>query len=500
MILTKLLLLTVLTTTIFAQTADYPKLMYTKVGFNADKLGEVIGAISRVAMLIILALMLLDALSRFGGKKLFGKGVFYLTRSIWFLFGTAVIKILGRNNPAPLGYRGFNDSIYQQLFEEVYEAYFGSKWLIIFRNPITVAGTAEHNNNLIENQIFIELSIFLVLRLLETVSIKKIKNGDALANLFGTLRRVWGIFMALYFWYYAWLWVQYIHKISKICSGKNHFNIYLAWFVFAYVVVETLWAIFEVGCAAYCKGECSNETHKKSEADQIKHSYNTFLSEVTYMYQDKKAASTGNVFAKYYNFLYMFRWVAYSWIAITWYDRPRLIYILFFIADIFIVAFTIIAWNGFRKPAGIMIIISEVLVFARHTTQFVFFIDLANGGGLSQGAVNWWTNISFWSYIVGTLIEIALWFEPLFNKTPETESTKPRTVTYQAPSLNLEEEDRKGDELAKRLSNLQMQKSGLHNNTQAPHSQVYTQAPQSNPYSQAPQTQINAQPEAQNHG
>ncbi len=104
------------------------------------------------------------------------------------------------------------------------------------------------NNLLIENQIFVELIIFLICRILELSFLKKTKKGDALGNLFGTLRRVFGIYFALYFWMYGWAWVNNIHVLSNMTelTGKTHFNIWLAWIVTIYVWVETCWAMFEI--------------------------------------------------------------------------------------------------------------------------------------------------------------------------------------------------------------------------------------------------------------
>lgn len=50
-------------------------------------------------------------------------------------------------------------------------------------------------------------------------------------------------------------------------------------------------------------------------------------------------------------------------------------YVIFFCYDFVWIVWTLMAYSGFRKPAGILIIISEILVYFRHIAQFANFID-----------------------------------------------------------------------------------------------------------------------------
>jgi hypothetical protein len=115
----------------------------------------------------------------------------------------------------------------------------------------------------------------------------------------------------------------------------------------------------------------------------------------------------------------MLRWLIYSWLAITWWDRPIRIYAVIVGGDIIGIIWTILAFKSFRTPSGCLILISEIFVLFRHVSSLAFFGDMKRGGLMKQGAIDFWTHIGFWSYIVGTLVEVALWFEPYFNRSKE---------------------------------------------------------------------------------
>jgi hypothetical protein len=207
-----------------------------------------------------------------------------------------------------------------------------------------------------------------------------------------------------------------LSKVKEL-SGKNHFNIGLAWVVAIYVMFETLWSIYEVGMAqVYAfKNKNNTEIQHADAKKKVEESSFSFLDEVAFMYQNKKVAIQTAACA-FYNYFFMLRWVFFSFIAITWHDKPRSIYIVFFIVDFFFIAYTIFTLKSFRSPAGCMILISEILIFARHIAQLAFFGDQGRNASMKQGGVDFWTHISWWSYIFGTFIEIVLWFEPYFDR------------------------------------------------------------------------------------
>jgi hypothetical protein len=140
----------------------------------------------------------------------------YLTRFIWFVYGTSIVYSAGMR--VPLGYRGFLNGIYSQLLEEIYDAYFGSGYPRVFRNPISVGSVKLSSDYIIQNNLFIEMLIFLTLRFLELKFICILKNGDKYVHLVCTLRRVFGIFFAMYWWAYALNWFQNMHTVHKFKS------------------------------------------------------------------------------------------------------------------------------------------------------------------------------------------------------------------------------------------------------------------------------------------
>jgi hypothetical protein len=126
-----------------------------------------------------------------------------------------------------------------------------------------------------------------------------------------------------------------------------------------------------------------------------------------------------NFFARWYTGMWFFRWGIFLTIAVIFENFPRSIYVFYFVYDFCHCVYTACILKYFRKPAGCLIMISEILVYFRHISQFANFIDQGNGGKMAQGAVDFWTHISFWSYIIGTIIELALLLEPMFNVTPD---------------------------------------------------------------------------------
>lgn len=87
------------------------------VSFNATSLGEILGAIWKVSIIICLILMIVDAVMRFTGRRL---GVFHSVRFIWFIYGTACAWAVGGLMGLTTPYRFFNDSIFSQFLEEIY--------------------------------------------------------------------------------------------------------------------------------------------------------------------------------------------------------------------------------------------------------------------------------------------------------------------------------------------------------------------------------------------
>jgi hypothetical protein len=65
------------------------------IAINMRTIGEGLGNIFKLTIMICCLMMLIDAVMRFFGAKLFGHGVFYASRFIWFTYGSAVVWYLG---------------------------------------------------------------------------------------------------------------------------------------------------------------------------------------------------------------------------------------------------------------------------------------------------------------------------------------------------------------------------------------------------------------------
>jgi hypothetical protein len=139
------------------------------VSFSAHTIGENLGSIIKVFIIAACCLMILDAVARLFGKKLFGHGVFYVSRGIWWVYGMAVMWMLGglENN----GYRNFLGEIWGQLFSEVYDCYFGSGWFTFWKMPITINGIELDATELVENNCFVELIVMILLRIFELITL-----------------------------------------------------------------------------------------------------------------------------------------------------------------------------------------------------------------------------------------------------------------------------------------------------------------------------------------
>ena len=476
-----ILLLSMLALQISAETDTMtPEMKISTVSFNSEKLGMALGAIWRVTILVCLALLLIDTVYRFQGKKLFHVGVSHVSRFIWWIYGTAGVYIVGSS--VPFGYRGFNQDIYGQFFSETYAAYFRSGWLNIFTNKITtgINNQPEGHQHLVENAIFIELIIIIVLRIAGLVSCCWLKTGGRWAHLIQTLRRNFMVFLGMYFIWYSIMNYKYVKNIRKQTNvqGLRHFNLGLSLVCSIYVQLEILFSFIEFiyysvkgGASAIDdkkKGyqQTANPgvqivSDKKSKKDLIKRTYDAFYDEVSFMYMDR-AVVFKSFWSRYYNLHWFFRWAVFFVIGIAAEGKPRSIYVFYFVYDFLHCLYTLWVIISFRKPAGLLIMISEVLVYFRHISQFANFIDQGNGSKMRQGAVDFWTHISFWSYILGTFIELALIIEPMFNvtKDAEPEQVQPAGIT---PSQELDDLGN-DDDFERRTKTINTMKAEKNNN------------------------------------
>jgi hypothetical protein len=215
------------------------------VSFSAHTLGENLGSIVKVFIIIACALMLLDAITRFFGKKLFGHGVFYVSRGIWWVYGMAVVWMLG--GLEYLGYPKFIGEIYGQLFSEVYDGYFGSGWFSFWGFRTRIDGKRADPSELLMNSNFIEMIVIYGLHLLEIIFWKNRKQGGAWGNLFGTLRRCASVYLCMYMWQYSIRYYTFMHAVSDMgADGEMNFNEALSYACAVYIQLEMGYFLFEI--------------------------------------------------------------------------------------------------------------------------------------------------------------------------------------------------------------------------------------------------------------
>ena len=306
-----------------------------KVSFSAHTLGENLGSIVKVFIIISCALMILDAFSRFFGKKLFNHGVFYLSRGIWWAYGMAVVWMLGGLEYK--GYPTFIGEIFGQLFSEVYDGYFGSGWFTFWRLHVRINGVKADPSELVVNNCFIELIVIFVLHVLELSFIKIRRNGGAWGHLFGTLRRCASIYLCMYMWQYSIRFYSWIHAVSDMGAiGELHFNVAASFASAIYIQLEMGYFLYEMLSATWNLFTSKNvqgnysETQNPAIAEKnpVTLSYESIMEEIVLAYVRKHVA-TKNKLVAFYNFHFYFRWALYSLLCTIWYNNPRTIYSIF---------------------------------------------------------------------------------------------------------------------------------------------------------------------------
>jgi hypothetical protein len=416
--------------TLCAQAVNHSRLLpnVSSVSWKEETLGEILGVIWKVSIIICLILLVVDAVQRFGGKKLGPSGLFHSVRFIWFIYGSASLYSIGA--VIPLAYREFMGNIYREFFLEIFDSYFGIGYVNIFNNPIRVNGAeiqqSGGNNGLLENIIFFELIIFIVLRVGALILSKGLKDGNPLSNLVGTLRRAFGFFFGLYFWYMGLNFYQFmktlsdLNETSTVVTKRSHFNVWLSWAIAIYTQIEVVWSMVEVFIAAYKGKAGKSQTYEEGNnpgatgVAKIQNSYDTTIDEVAFMFQNK-AIATKNIFSQFYNSFVFLRWILYVLFATTFTHKPRSVGILLVFGGVVAVVWTIGTFKSFRRLPAILILLSEIFLLLRHSAQIINLGDQLGADKMSQFWTDFLTHTAFWSYIFGTIIEFVLIFEPIIS-------------------------------------------------------------------------------------
>ena len=172
------------TSTLCAQ-ATHDNRMLTKVSsvaWEESNMAEILGGLWKVTIIVCAILLVVDAVMRFGGSKLGASGMFHSVRFIWFIYGSSVVYNIARTTP--LAYREFMGNMYSEFFSQIYAGYFGSGFLNIFVNQITINGVVQstpvagEHNGLLQNALFVELIIFVGLRIGALIFSRGLKNGN----------------------------------------------------------------------------------------------------------------------------------------------------------------------------------------------------------------------------------------------------------------------------------------------------------------------------------
>lgn len=399
--------------------------------------------------MICLVLMIFDVFSRFGGKRI---GVMHAVRFIWFIYGTACVYQIGAH--VGNGYRVFNDSIFGKFLEEIYDGYFGSKQFKIFKNPITVAGVAQDSDAsrrlFVQNALFLELIIFIILRLANLATWTGLAPGNPISHLIGSLRRVVGFFLTLFNAAVGLTWYQTIHSYNKMTGvdDRAKFNVFLSWILAFYVHIEGLICLIEVfksatGTTAPANASLAGAAKAIGGATQ---SFPAVVEEVAFMHQHKTLAMAKG--GQFYNALWMTRWVVVSILSFTWWNKVRTMYAIIVCIDAVFIIFPVMIMKTFGKRSGCLILASEIFTFLRHLVQLFNWMDHAGDKDLSQFMVDLFTHIAFWSYILSSFIEFILLFLPACFGTLDTNDADVR--------LDLES----NNELGKQINNYKSMKSG----------------------------------------
>jgi len=434
---------------------------------TSTQLGKVGGAFLKVSIIICFLLMIVDAIMRFGGSVLGICGMAHTTRFIWFVYGISTIYYLG--NTVVDGYRGFNDGIFLQLFECIFEGYFGSGYIKIFNSKIEVAGVAQDHSILLENVIFFELIVFICLRIGALALSSGLKVGNPVAHLLGTLRRIFGFFFALYFLFHGLNFFQIMSEYRILedatpgtVTGRAKFNVILSYIVAGYVFLEVIWVIVEVLLAALGAGASRSGDYQEGTnpgvVPSVMRSYDNFIEEVAFMFQRKNLAVL-NPMAKFYNFCFFLKWLLIVCLCVIWKKQIRTMYVLIGVVEfIHLVHVVLLLISGtFRNPAGILITLSSALTFIRIFCNWLHFQDQFGSTTLGPTTIAFYGFLVFVSHFFNVLAEFVLLFEPLYGGVSATPGGGvPKAVSsFEVQGLESEHEN----ELINRVSTYKDMKS-----------------------------------------
>lgn len=425
---------------------------------NMRTIGEGIGNIFKVIIIALCFMMLVDAVLRFSGRKLFGHGVFYVSRFIWWTYGSAVVWYLGGHYF--MAYTITLGELLRGLYRRIYMGYFGSRWFTFWGLNVEVYGVKTEENELLLNSIFIESCILFGLHILEAILLTARRAGNKWGHLTGTLRRCASVYLCMYMLHDSVRWYSFFKAIFDMgATHKNNAHVGMTFALAVLVQLEVLWFLYEIFQTTwdYVNAKNTNQQSQaytqpanqvapqNAEADAISRSFEHIIHDITFTFV-RKSAALNNKFVLYYNFVYYLRWVLYSVTVTVWYNWPRTIYSIFLGVSFVMYLYTLYIWiiGGFTRPAGFWVVLSELCIFVRHIVGFALMIDHFGLNSFARDMEDFWMVFGWASYGAGSIAEFLLLFEPFFDSTeiiapaPVPVKAAPRVKT--APLLVDDEE------------------------------------------------------------
>ena len=290
----------------------------------------------------------------------------------------------------------------------------------------------------------------------------KLKDGDKIANLFGTLRRAFGMAFLPKMFLFAMAWYNTLHYLGQQTGelgDRAKFVVWLSWAISFWVVLETLWAVAEVAMAASAKNTNKAKTYQQTSnpagGSNAQLSYDAFAEENAFLLQQKGLA-LAKPLSTWTSTYSLVRWVLIIFVYIIFNESPTFTTIVCLIIEILALVFVIASLPSFHKPLGILIMVSEILQVLRNIVVLLWIFDqAADESKFAEGLVNIFTQIVLWSLIFQGLIELAIAFMGI-GKFPGESTGSPENADSSDIKLDLESQN----ELGNKISTYKSMKSG----------------------------------------
>jgi hypothetical protein len=153
----------------------------------------------------------------------------------------------------------------------MYDGYFLSYFVNVFSNQIV--REYESYGFILANNLFIELIIFLVVRISALVFRGKLAKSQPLANFLNSVRVLLSCWLLFYFTFWGMEHYKLIHNLATFKKDKSfkYFNVVLSWFIAIYVHFECCYTFFEIVYTQYrVKNPAKPTEYKEVATDKSK--------------------------------------------------------------------------------------------------------------------------------------------------------------------------------------------------------------------------------------